>query len=84
MCQGGLSRVLNDRLFTASPRERMGSNHPNFFTQANTRLVEGLELKLFSLLQSHILSHEAMVCSAQNKRSGDLAGFLMEEELVLK
>ena len=50
MCQGGLSRVPNDRLFTASPRERMGSNHPNSFTQANTRLVEGLELQLPSLV----------------------------------
>ena len=55
------SLVPNDRLFTASPRERMGSNHPNFFTQANTRLVEGLELQLSSLVQSHLLSHEAMV-----------------------
>ena len=61
MCQRGLLGVPNDRLFTASPRERMGSNHPNSFTQANTRLVEGLELQLYLLLVSHLLSHEAMV-----------------------
>ena len=42
----------------------MGSNHPNSFTQADTMLVEGLDLQLLSLAQStsslrvHGLFHE--------------------------
>ena len=41
----GITRVM----VLYSPRERMGSNHPNSFTQADTMLVEGLDLQLSSL-----------------------------------
>ena len=39
----------------------MGGSHLNSFAQADTTLVKGKELQLFSLVQSHLLSQGGIV-----------------------
>ena len=39
----------------------MGGSHLNSFAQADTTLVEGKELQLSSLVQSHLLSQGGMI-----------------------
>ena len=49
----------------------MGGSHLNSFAQADTTLVEGKELQLSSLVQSHLLSQGGRICLILTNKRGD-------------